>query len=543
MKFRYLFAVLLFCIPAFGQIALVGGCAAAANTCTPAVIGGGVFATGQFEYTFTYRSALGAPTQVLSNYLAMDTASSGSASFRSFCAVMTSSTPFVSTFTNATNVVTLIYSGVAATTTANCLTNGVGGHSATGNQGNVATITYGSITMTHGNASSWVIGAAGNSAAVCTPSTVLHAEESATDVVGNDTNGTVNSFSSNLNCTATTGNWKVDIVELIAAPVATPTFGTNGGTFGTSASTTLADATGSSTICYTTDGSTPASTISGICSAGSTYSTGVTVTVNGAVVNALGTKAGFSNSAVATSSTFTINKFLSSLGTLGISGPGPCNVGACGNTWTTSTGWSATGATSSTGVACTPACPAVTVPTTVAGDLIYVQVVSSTNAFTISSGSAGAGTWVIPANCVSSGGTGELACAYVLSATGGVTTITITMSGSITATISIRSYHPSSTTAVAETVPAANSSAGCSNNCTTPSVTLTGTSDLIVAAISAGDTGCSVASPYGNFTAPSGDGIADQFNATSGTGATFTQGTSCPTAASAAAGMTTVAFK
>ena len=219
---RYLILAILLCAAsAFGQqITLVGGCAAVATSCTPAVKGGGVFASGQFEYVFAYRSATTAPT-LPAGFTSVDTASASSSSFRSGCTVTSSSSPSSGTWTNATNVAVLIYSGVAGTTPANCKNLGIGGHTSTGTSGTTSTITYTTITLTNSTGTSWVIGAAGSSAAVCTPATVFTAEYSATDLVANDTNGGVTSYSSSLTCTGTAGNWKSDTVELLAR---TPSF-------------------------------------------------------------------------------------------------------------------------------------------------------------------------------------------------------------------------------------------------------------------------------------------------------------------------------
>ncbi len=219
---------------------------------------------------------------------------------------------------------------------------------------------------------------------------------------------------------------------------------------------------------------------------------------------------------------------------------------ASGNTWTTSSGWSATGVSSGQ-ISCTNApgqqCPAVTVPATVAGDLLYVEQIYGGTGGQLSSGSGG-GTWVFPANCNNSiASAGSLSCGYVLSATGGVTSITMTLNAGNAVELHFRSYHPSSTTAVAETVPAATTNAACSNNCTTPTVTLTGTSDVVIAAMANQLSNCSVAAPYGNYAAPSGDGIADNLNTASGTGATFSQASVCPSTNNGIATLSTVAFK
>lgn len=221
---------------------------------------------------------------------------------------------------------------------------------------------------------------------------------------------------------------------------------------------------------------------------------------------------------------------------------------AAGNTWTTSSGWSATGTTLAGGT-CTNTCSAWTIPSTVAGDLLFFEGYSTSNVTGVSF-SAG-GSWVFPANCnVTDASTAEVFCGYVLSATGGVTSLQLTISSASNIVANFRSYHPSNATAVAETIPAASFVTNCGTTatpCNAPSVTLTGTSDLLISAVTFQTNGCNTIN-FSNFTAPSGDGLADKFNTSSGTGAAFRQATStgnCGTATYglANAAMTTVAFK
>jgi hypothetical protein len=91
---------------------------------------------------------------------------------------------------------------------------------------------------------------------------------------------------------------------VINGAVATPTFSPVAGAYGAAQTITIATATGSSTICYTTDGSTPTAS-GGTCTHGTTYSVPITVSTS-QTVQAIGTKSGFSNSAVA-SAIYTIN--------------------------------------------------------------------------------------------------------------------------------------------------------------------------------------------------------------------------------------------
>jgi hypothetical protein len=84
---------------------------------------------------------------------------------------------------------------------------------------------------------------------------------------------------------------------VIGTPVATPTFSPPGGNYATAQSVTLSTATSSATIRYTLDGSTP--------TASSTLYSGPIAISTSTTVNAIGIRAGFANSAVA-SATYTI---------------------------------------------------------------------------------------------------------------------------------------------------------------------------------------------------------------------------------------------
>lgn len=110
----------------------------------------------------------------------------------------------------------------------------------------------------------------------------------------------------------------------ITTPTLTaPTFLPDGNRFflGSIPNITITSSSGS-TICYTTDGSTPAASTPGTCSHGTTYSGPVTVT-NGQQLQALATQASFANSSI-TSSTYNIrNIIVDAIGT-------PVNPGGSG---------------------------------------------------------------------------------------------------------------------------------------------------------------------------------------------------------------------
>lgn len=207
---------------ATGALVLVGGCAATATSCTPTVIGGHSFAAGDIQYTFAYRSAVTAPTKPAS-FTALDTGSANSSSFRSGCLVLTTTTPDSSVWTNATRVESLVYSGGNAIATADCVTHGVGFHVAAGTSGTTSTYTFtgGALTITDG--SSTVVAAVGSSAATCIPTSPAYtSRETTTDGIIADLENTTAAATGT--CTGTAGNWKTDVVELIASPTAgTPT--------------------------------------------------------------------------------------------------------------------------------------------------------------------------------------------------------------------------------------------------------------------------------------------------------------------------------
>ena len=94
-------------------------------------------------------------------------------------------------------------------------------------------------------------------------------------------------------------------VQLQNAPVtvATPTFSPGAGTYSSAQSVSITSTTGGVTICYTTDGSTPAANTPGTCSTGTAMANGGSVTVSTSqTLKAIGTESTFTNSAVGSAS-------------------------------------------------------------------------------------------------------------------------------------------------------------------------------------------------------------------------------------------------
>jgi hypothetical protein len=204
----------------------------------------------------------------------------------------------------------------------------------------------------------------------------------------------------------------------------------------------------------------------------------------------------------------------------------------------------------SSSLTCNATCSAFALGFTAAvGDLLVITSYTTTNQH-LSSGDTGYGTWHVSANCTSyeaTSGAGATSCAYI-QLTSTTTSVTMTFSATVpgSAILHARQYHSTiSGTWGVETVPAGTVSTSCGTSgspCTTANITITGANDVLVASIATGDTACSVVSPWGNFFSPTGDGAVDNLNTTTGTGASFIQGNSCPTGALSTAAMISIGF-
>jgi hypothetical protein len=127
------------------------------------------------------------------------------------------------TWTNATLLMCHVYCGVNPIIP-------IGGNVATG--GSSTTLTYGGITMTVSDGTSWVVGFGAhrstNTSILTAPSGMTNtsrAKQSAnenSDGAGFDTNGGVSSWSSQTAAVGgTTSGWRTGVIELIAGPVRT----------------------------------------------------------------------------------------------------------------------------------------------------------------------------------------------------------------------------------------------------------------------------------------------------------------------------------
>ena len=138
--------------------------------------------------------------------LTVSTASGGvTGSARVGCNISSSSSDTgTGTWTNATRVTGVSYSGTVGATTANCNTTGIGG-TASNSAKTSTSENYPTITMTNGTGTSWVAGLAGAASASsnCPPTGMSgRAGSQFAENLFNDTNGGVSSWSST-SCTVT----------------------------------------------------------------------------------------------------------------------------------------------------------------------------------------------------------------------------------------------------------------------------------------------------------------------------------------------------
>jgi hypothetical protein len=294
---------------------------------------------------------------------------------------------------------------------------------------------------------------------------------------------------------------------VINGAAATPTFSPAGGSYASAQSVTISDSTSGATIYYTTNGTTPTTS-------SAVYTSPITVSTT-ETLEAIATASGYSQSAVGSAS-YTI-------------GGGGSTISLVQEKVLSNGGGQ---------IACNPTCPALTVNATSAGDLLLISAVATgtgggvqTNISSISC-SPSCGAWVIPgASCRNySANTGGVDCGYVLSSAAGATSVTVTMSGTTPyGTVYFREYHTTQSTGFRFDQVGTALSSACTS-CVTPTLTLTGGNDVLVASGAPGGGFTAISAPYGNVQTESYTvtAVGDRLNTSSGTGATITQNANDP---------------
>jgi hypothetical protein len=141
--------------------------------------------------------------------------------------------------------------------------------------------------------------------------------------------------------------------------------------------------------------------------------------------------------------------------------------------------------TGTAGTSCSPTCT-ISIPSTGAGNLLFIEAANLNNNF-ISSVSGGGIGWVIPTGANSCrisyvlSGSNALSCAYLLSSTAGTTSISITMTGSGAEGFAIWEVTSTAGSFSFDTMNSASNSANFSP--TGAPLTLTGTNDAVFQAI------------------------------------------------------------
>jgi len=289
-------------------------------------------------------------------------------------------------------------------------------------------------------------------------------------------------------------------------PAATPTFSPAGGSYSSAQSVTISDTSSGATIYYTTNGTTPTTS-------SSVYSSPINVSTS-ETLEAMAVGGGFTQSGTASASYTIASGTISLVQEKVLSNNGGQIV-------------------------CNPNCPAFTVNSTGAGDLLFVSAVATgtgggtqTNIASISCAPNSCGTWVLPgAACQKyNASTGGVDCGYVLSSTAGATSVTVTMSGNTPyGTVYFREYHTTQPTGFRfDTVQtAANNDC---TSCATPNLTLSGQNDVLIASGAPGGGFTSISAPYGDVQTESytATALGDRLNTSSGVGATITQNANNP---------------
>jgi hypothetical protein len=185
-------------------------------------------ATNSLKIVWAFRNASATAPSLPSGWTTITSFATGSSgSIRIGCNVSSSGSDTGSgTWTNATNIGGISFSGTAVGTTGNCNTTGVNANGQDGKAecatvGNCSattstTASFRGITTSSGSGTSWVAaGLGGSAASVCTP-TGMTAQSTTSDVRVMDSNGTVTGWNTTT-CTVSSETWMTYVVEVLAA--------------------------------------------------------------------------------------------------------------------------------------------------------------------------------------------------------------------------------------------------------------------------------------------------------------------------------------
>lgn len=208
---------LLLCCPAWATIARQGSCSGT-TSCTPSSA-----AIGAVEYAFVYRSGSTTGATVPSGWATVATYATSSGDTLGVmsvaCRVNMSATAAASgTFTDATNLGIVSYTGTGARSTSDCNLSLIPiGGSSNNNAQTSTTVSYNGVTMSDSSGNSWIIAAQGDSSSsnTCTPSSLTSVADATTgDIQVSDSNGGVTSFATST-CSVSNSTWVTAVLEIV----------------------------------------------------------------------------------------------------------------------------------------------------------------------------------------------------------------------------------------------------------------------------------------------------------------------------------------
>jgi hypothetical protein len=198
-------------------ISLLGSTSTAATSGTIP----GTYAAGDMIVVFAFRNTSTTVPTLGSGFTSLATGSGNTAGARLAFKRATSSSESSGTWTNATSLIILTYSGVAGIGKV-----GGGNPSATGSSGNSTTVTYPTLTLDNASGSSYVVGVGGHrdsgASMVTAPTGMTNITGLTSGTTGrtgaHDTNGGVTSWSSqNVAVGGSAAGWLSFTLELIAS--------------------------------------------------------------------------------------------------------------------------------------------------------------------------------------------------------------------------------------------------------------------------------------------------------------------------------------